>query len=237
MGGTAVLTRAQTVDIGHSRGRLAPAAAESLARIDAEAGRPLDVNSAWRDPVLQDRMYAAWLAWINGTGTQPNHGRALPSWQSIHCRGMAIDTDDWQQLKKLLNAHGWFQVADDEPWHFEYDPTRDTRKDDDMFTDKDRERLNHLHGLYRKGVAGKHHEGEAYAKLRVTLNNTRTLLARQAAGDAALKTLADLVAAGAGMDADAILATIEKAAQEGVREALANFELTLTAADDDDTDQ
>lgn len=123
------VTRAQTVPIGRDasgrdRGRLAPEAAASLTRVDAAIGRPLDVNSAWRDPVLQDQMYRAWVAFVQGWGPRPNHGRALPSSQSIHCRGFAVDTDD-HALVKTLNKHGWFRTAPDEAWHFEYDRTRD----------------------------------------------------------------------------------------------------------------
>lgn len=122
------LTMAQTVDIGHGRGRLAPAAARSLSRIDAQLGRPLDVNSAWRDPEQQDRMHEAWVAYLNG-GPRPNHGRALPSWSSVHCKGRAIDTDD-TALERILNDHGWFRTASDEPWHYEYFEHRDNHRNE-----------------------------------------------------------------------------------------------------------
>lgn len=117
------LTQSGTVDIGHGRGRLAPSAAASLRRVDAALGRALDVNSAWRDPVLQQRMFEAWEAFIAGRGPRPPHGRALPPSRSVHCRGMALDTDD--HLVAVLADHGWFRTASDEPWHFEYDPARD----------------------------------------------------------------------------------------------------------------
>jgi len=121
-----MLTLSQTVDIGYGRGRLAPDAARSVHRIDAELGRPLDVNSAWRDPVLQDRMYRAWVAYLNG-GPRPDHGRALPSRSSVHCRGFAIDTDD-TGLGRVLNDHGWYRTASDESWHYEYFPDRDNHR-------------------------------------------------------------------------------------------------------------
>jgi len=122
-----VLTIGQTVYIGHGRGRLAPDAAASIARIDAQIGRPLDINSAWRDPELQDRMYEAWIAYIDGRGPKPDHGRALPSWSSVHCKGRAIDTDD-QDLGRVLNDHGWLRTASDEPWHYEYFAHRDNHR-------------------------------------------------------------------------------------------------------------
>lgn len=124
-----VLTIGQTVDIGYGRGRLAPDASASIARIDAQIGRPLDINSAWRDPELQDRMYEAWSAYIDGRGPKPNHGRALPSWSSVHCKGFAIDTDD-TALARILNDHGWFRTASDEPWHYEYFEHRDYHRNE-----------------------------------------------------------------------------------------------------------
>lgn len=127
---SSIVTESQTVPLSGSRGRLRPAAAASVARIDAALGRPLDINSAWRDPKQQDRLHAAYVR-------DPAHNPlALPSTQSIHCRGTALDTDDHTPaMVRLLGEHGWQQTVYRngklvEPWHFEYDPTRDRHRGD-----------------------------------------------------------------------------------------------------------
>lgn len=129
------ITYNQTVDIGHGRGRLAPSPARSIARVDAAIGRPLDVNSAWRDPVTQQKLYDAYRRYLNGGPWAPI---ALPPSQSVHCRGFAVDTDD-SGLRAILNRHGWYQTVFRwvngvytlvEPWHFEYDARRDQHIND-----------------------------------------------------------------------------------------------------------
>lgn len=117
----------QTVDIGAGRGRLSPEAAASLARIDAQLGRPADVNDAWRSPAQADANYAAWLRYQNGGPWAPY---ALPASKSIHCRGYAVDSDDWYNAQRaaVWRRNGWRQTAlypgdpkRNEPWHGEYD--------------------------------------------------------------------------------------------------------------------
>lgn len=115
-----------TVDIGGGRGRLAGGPAASIARIDAQLGRLADVNDAWRSPEQADRNVAAWNAYQNGTG--PKAPYALNRWQSIHCRGYAVDSDDWYNAHAaaIWRRNGWRQTARyndsrDEPWHGEYD--------------------------------------------------------------------------------------------------------------------
>lgn len=129
------ITYDQTVDIGHGRGRLAPSPARSIARVDDAIGRPLDINSAWRDPDAQQKLYDAYRRYLNGGPWAPI---ALPPSQSIHCRGFAIDTDD-SGLRAILNKHGWYQTVFRwvngvytlvEPWHFEYDARRDQHIND-----------------------------------------------------------------------------------------------------------
>ena len=129
---SSILNQNQTVDIGHGRGRLAPDAARSLARVDAARGRPSDVNSAWRDPKLQQQLRDAYEAYLRGGPWAPI---AFTPDTSIHCRGYALDTDDHSPADvRLWNDHGWFQTVYRwvggkltlvEPWHFEYDRTRD----------------------------------------------------------------------------------------------------------------
>lgn len=127
MGGTLIKT-----DIGHGRGWLAPAPAASLRRIDAQLGRPADINEAGRSPEQADENRRRWLAYeryLNGGPWAPKAPYALGSDRSVHCWGGAADTDD------SYNAHaswvwldnGWVQtalypnnLAKHEPWHREY---------------------------------------------------------------------------------------------------------------------
>lgn len=121
-----------TVDIGFGRGRLAPGPAASLRRIDAQLGRPADINDAWRSPEQADRNRAAWVAYQNGTG--PVAPYALDRWGSIHCRGYAGDSDDWYdpEAAAVWQRNGWRQTAlypvgdrRREEWHGEYDEDLD----------------------------------------------------------------------------------------------------------------
>lgn len=99
------------VSIGYGRGWLDQSAAASVTRIDAELGRPLDVNSAGR---TWQEQYEAWLRYQAGTGSfalHPDNPLAR------HTKGLAVDTDDrigW------IGSHGWVADVSGEPWHFEY---------------------------------------------------------------------------------------------------------------------
>ena len=132
------VTRSQTVDIGGGRGRLAPAAAASLRRVDRHLGRLTDVNSAWRDPALQQQLRDAYLRYLNGGPWAPI---ALDPDDSVHCDGEAIDTDDGYDARThaILNEHGWrltvYRWVNGvrklvEPWHREYFPDRDQHRND-----------------------------------------------------------------------------------------------------------
>lgn len=127
----------QTVALSGGRGRLAPKPAASLARIDKALGRPADVNDAWRSPAQADANYAAWIAFRDGYG--PPAPFALPAKDSIHCRGYAVDSDDWYHADRaaVWRDHGWRQTArypdqpkKDEPWHGEYFEEYDNHKND-----------------------------------------------------------------------------------------------------------
>lgn len=112
----------QPTDLSHGRGWLDAPAARSVARIDAELGHPLDINEAGRSFFQQQKFYEAWL---NGTGAYA----LSPYAPSIHQVGAAIDTDE--QNTPVLNRHGWFHTVFwpngslREPWHYEYDASRD----------------------------------------------------------------------------------------------------------------
>ena len=118
-----------TIALNGGRGRATPQCVWSIHRIDAQLGRYLDINSAWRDPQEQERFYSAYRAYVNGNG--PWAPIALPPEQSVHCKGEAIDTDDNNAaMTRILNDNGWFHTVFRngvlvEPWHYEYDSKRD----------------------------------------------------------------------------------------------------------------
>lgn len=116
-----------TFAINGNRGRATLRCVQSIHRIDSQLGRYLDINSAWRDPVEQERLYNAYRR------DPKNNPIALAPENSVHCKGEAIDTDDSARVA-LLNRNGWFQTVYriengvrvlKEPWHFEYDQARD----------------------------------------------------------------------------------------------------------------
>jgi hypothetical protein len=129
-----------TVDIGHNRGRLRPEAAASLARTDAAlraAGLApyVDVNSAWRSPVLQQQLRDAYEAYLRGGPWAPI---ALKPEDSVHCDGNAIDSDHGHTVgstaDRILVEHGWIltvwrwvggKLTLVEPWHREYQKSKD----------------------------------------------------------------------------------------------------------------
>lgn len=120
---------AGTAPINGNRGRATLQCVWSIHRIDAQLGRYLDINSAWRDPQEQERLYSAYRAYVNGNG--PWAPIALTPEQSVHCKGEAIDTDDNNaSMTRILNDNGWFHTVFRngvlvEPWHYEYDYKRD----------------------------------------------------------------------------------------------------------------
>lgn len=104
-----------------------PAAAASWRRMEKAAGRLIDVNSSYRNYDQQLRAYNAYRAYLNGTG--PWAPFALHPDKSMHCKGLAVDTDD-QSLLKAMPSHGWRQtaLAIGEPWHFDYFSSNDQHK-------------------------------------------------------------------------------------------------------------
>lgn len=111
------------VDLGYGRGQLRAAPAQSIFRLDAKIGRPVDSNSAYRDYNEQMKAYRAYRAYRNGTG--PWAPLALHPDSSWHCKGMALDTDDGPNYnrgisRQMWRDNGWlFEVAT-EDWHGQY---------------------------------------------------------------------------------------------------------------------
>lgn len=119
-----------TTQLTGGRGWLTAPAAASLARVDADLGRDLDINEAGRSWAQQNAHYQRYLTYIAGGAWAPI---ALAPGSSIHEFGRAIDTDDHVHHTALLNEHGWRQTVYRngvlvEPWHFEYDDTRDQHR-------------------------------------------------------------------------------------------------------------
>lgn len=124
----------QTVELSGGRGRLTPEPAASLARLDVEFGRPVDVNSAWRSPTVQQGAYEAYLRYLKyGAPWAPI---ALAPDKSVHCKGEALDSDDASNpaYTERFNRHGWYHTVFRmvngkwtlvEPWHLEYNKHRD----------------------------------------------------------------------------------------------------------------
>lgn len=122
-----------TVPINGNRGRATLRAVQSIHRVDSQLGRSLDINSAWRDPFEQEKLYNAYRAFLNGGPWAPI---ALRPEESVHCKGEAIDSDDGYNgnVVRTLNKNGWFHTVYrwengvkvlKEPWHFEYDQSKD----------------------------------------------------------------------------------------------------------------
>lgn len=116
----------QRTELTGGRGWLAAPAAASVHRIDRQLGRAADINEAGRSPEQADKNHAAWLAFLAGGPKAPY---ALPARLSVHCQGMAVDSDDWYSRGRAVvwRANGWRQTArypndpkKDEPWHGEY---------------------------------------------------------------------------------------------------------------------
>lgn len=98
--------------------QLAPDAAAAFQRYEAALGRQADVNSAYRD---WDEQYQLWLDYQNGV---PGAPYALHPDDSMHCKGLAFDTDD---RNTLMDEHGLIATATNvgEPWHRDYIKDRD----------------------------------------------------------------------------------------------------------------
>lgn len=112
-----------------------PAAAASMRRLEAAIGRPHDCNSSYRDYGKQMSMYNAWNLYASGRGPHPGHSRAIHPDASMHCRGLADDSDDWTTpgYIGLAADHGWIRTAANDPTerhHFEYQSWRDKHRND-----------------------------------------------------------------------------------------------------------
>lgn len=93
-------------------------AAASFQRVEQRAGRCVDVNSTYRDWNEQMRLYLAYQR------DPKNNPLALHPDHSMHCRGLALDSDD-HTLMRSMGDYGWRATVASEPWHFDYFRTLD----------------------------------------------------------------------------------------------------------------
>lgn len=115
-----------------------PAAARSMRRLEARLGRAHDCNSSYRDYDEQMQMFNAWNRYVNSgydARYKPNHSRALHPDKSVHCMGLADDSDDWTTpgYIELAEEYGWIRTAAGDPTerhHFEYQVWRDQHRND-----------------------------------------------------------------------------------------------------------
>lgn len=102
--------------LGYGRGELKSAPAQSIRRLDVALGRPVDINSAYRDWNEQMRLHLAYLAGRGPLALHPD-----TSW---HCKGMAVDSDDNPSrnaaLRPLWEENGWRFEVPSEDWHGQY---------------------------------------------------------------------------------------------------------------------
>jgi hypothetical protein len=113
-----------------------PAAADSFARAEDDAGRRIDVNSSYRDYNTQLGMYNAWRRYVLSgykASLKPPHSQAIHPDVSKHCQGLALDSDDWTRpgFNAFMAEHGWIRTAASDPTerhHFEYQAARDKHR-------------------------------------------------------------------------------------------------------------
>ncbi len=122
--GTLNRNRIMRVDLGGGRGWLEDPAAKSIARIDREIGRRLQITEAGR---TEEKQLEHWNNYQrNGAPIAlspypPPRGNG----PSVHQLGAAIDSNEAQRFVALMERHGWRRTVYRngklvEPWHFEY---------------------------------------------------------------------------------------------------------------------
>lgn len=95
-------------------------AAASWARMEAHIGR-LDVNRSYADWDTQMGLYNAYQRHLAGGPWAP---LALHPKYSMHCQGLAVDTDDDARVR-ANPRFGWVFNVPSEKWHAEYRPNLD----------------------------------------------------------------------------------------------------------------
>jgi len=167
--------------------RFTSAAAASFRRLEGRLGRRVDVNSTYRDYDTQLRMYNAWTAYVQGRGPHPGHSRALHPDNSIHCRGMALDSDDWRTpgFIDLAAEYGWIRTAANDPTeqhHFEYQQWRDQHRNEPALAGEEEdmtpEQSRKLDALYDAMFNGGPSMGDRGRSVSYSLGNITNFLDR-----------------------------------------------------------
>jgi hypothetical protein len=111
---------------------LTPAAGASFVRAQNDLGREIDVNSSYRDWNTQARWHQESLDYNAGRIKFPGHAYAVAPEFSDHCKGLAIDTDDWNKpgFLAFMAARGWIQTdkSKGEEHHLAYRIDRDQHR-------------------------------------------------------------------------------------------------------------
>lgn len=130
------------------------------ARVQAEFGRNIGVNSTYRSWDQQMSMYNAWNAYVNGTGPYPGHSKAIHPMYSRHTGGTALDSSDWgnARIRQILADNGFIRNqlhVPNEEHHFEYIRSQDKNygKEDDL-TPEESKMLKAIHNRVTKGLTG-----------------------------------------------------------------------------------
>ncbi|WP_062299290.1 M15 family metallopeptidase [Demequina maris] len=144
------------------------------------SGCPLDVNSSWRDPAIQERLFqdsytsdfgasaqfdrrvwkgvSYWRRRAKASNGGPTVSVAIPG-TSLHEDGLALDLGE--RARTWMAGHpgfgwvnpGWARAAATlEPWHYEYTADIDEHEEDDMPLTKDD--IAQLRALIREEVPG-----------------------------------------------------------------------------------
>ena len=108
------------------------------AQVQAELGRPIDVNSTHRPWDTQLAMWHAWNAYVAGNGPYPGHSKAVHPSESFHVDGLALDSDDWTNTRvvQILADNGFIRnrlYVPNEKHHFEYIRARDKHYGEPIF--------------------------------------------------------------------------------------------------------
>lgn len=127
-----------TAELSHGRGTLPADAAESIHRIDAQLGRPVQITEAGRTRARQMHLYNGWISRLPGFNRALHPDNPLANHVLSNGRRGAVDSDE--QSGVPWDENGWILTAWDEAWHREYFSDRDQHKDDEdmAFTDEDR---------------------------------------------------------------------------------------------------